>query len=121
MKEVEGKDYILIPERDLGVHEECGIIGIYSPEKKPLAREIYFGLFALQHRGQESAGIACSYNANKIAYYKNMGLVSEVFHDEEIALLPETKTAIGHVRYAAGGTSNVINAQPVVFFGRYGR
>ncbi len=121
MKEIEGRDYILIPERDLGVHEECGIIGIYSPEKKPLAREIYFGLFALQHRGQESAGIACSYNANKIAYYKNMGLVSEVFHDEEIALLPETKTAIGHVRYAAGGTSNVINAQPVVFFGRYGR
>lgn len=119
--EVEGEDYILIDQKDFCVNEECGVIGIFSPEKKPLARDIYFGLFALQHRGQESAGIACSYNSDKIAYYKNMGLVSEVFKDEEIDLLPETNTAIGHVRYSTGGTSNVINAQPVVFFGKYGR
>ena len=49
---------ILLAEKDFGVHEECGIFGVTSPEKAPLAREVYYGLFALQHRGQESAGIA---------------------------------------------------------------
>ena len=75
------KNYVVIPERELGVHEECGVIGIKSSTKKELARDIYYGLFALQHRGQESAGIAVSYDEGKIAYYKNMGLVSEVFHE----------------------------------------
>ena len=112
---------IIIPSKEMGVHEECGIVGVQSTKKKPLAREVYFALFALQHRGQESAGIAVSYDGNKVAYYKNMGLVSEVFSEEELALLPDTKAAIGHVRYSTTGSSNVINAQPVVFYGRYGR
>lgn len=112
---------ILIPARDFGVHEECGIIGIRSGSVQPLAREIYFGLFALQHRGQESAGIAVNVPEYKIAYYKNMGLVNDVFGEEEIKLLPNSNVAIGHVRYSTTGSSNVINAQPVVFYGRYGR
>lgn len=112
---------IVIPERELCVHEECGIIGIHSAVPADLAREVYYGLFALQHRGQESAGIAVSYAKNKIAYYKNMGLVNDVFGEEELKLLPETTNAIGHVRYSTTGSSNVVNAQPVVFYGRYGR
>lgn len=112
---------VIIPAKEMGVHEECGIVGVQSTKKKPLAREVYFALFALQHRGQESAGIAVSYDGNKVAYYKNMGLVSEVFSEEELGLLPDTKAAIGHVRYSTTGSSNVINAQPVVFYGRYGR
>lgn len=112
---------ILLPQRELGVHEECGIFGIIQKEKEALAREVYYGLFALQHRGQESAGIAVNVEGNKIAYYKNMGLVSEVFSEEELALMPDTNIGIGHVRYSTMGSSNVVNAQPVVFYGRYGR
>ena len=112
---------ILLPERDFGVHEECGIYGVTSSSVAPLAREVYYGLFALQHRGQESAGIAVNVSDRKIAYYKNMGLVNEVFSEEELSLLPDTDIAIGHVRYSTCGSSNVVNAQPVVFYGRYGR
>ncbi|HKL94775.1 MAG TPA: amidophosphoribosyltransferase [Clostridia bacterium] len=115
------RNSIVISEKEFGVHEECGIIGIHSKAKQPLARDVYFGLFALQHRGQESAGIAVSVPDNKIAYYKNMGLVSEVFGEDELTLLPNTTTSIGHVRYSTSGSSNVVNAQPVVFYGRYGR
>ena len=101
-----------------GVHEECGIFGVIQKDKAPLAREVYYGLFALQHRGQESAGIAVNVPERRIAYYKNMGLVNEVFSDEELSLLPDTDIAIGHVRYSTCGSSNVVNAQPVVFYGR---
>ncbi|MFI3128478.1 MAG: amidophosphoribosyltransferase [Bacillota bacterium] len=107
--------------RDFGVHEECGIFGISSVKQDDLARATYYGLFSLQHRGQESVGIAVSMPDNKIAYYKNMGLVNEVFGEEELGLLPETNMAIGHVRYSTTGSSNVVNAQPVVFYGRLGR
>ena len=104
-----------------GVHEECGIFGVISEQKSSLAREVYYGLFALQHRGQESAGIAVNVPDRRIAYYKNMGLVNEVFSEEELSLLPDSDIAIGHVRYSTCGSSNVVNAQPVVFYGRYGR
>lgn len=112
---------ITTDERRSGVHEECGIFGILSPEKQELARDVYYGLFALQHRGQESAGIAVGYEDNRVAYYKNMGLVNAVFGEEELRLLPATNTAIGHVRYSTMGSSNVVNAQPIVFYGRFGR
>ena len=59
---------VIIPAKEMGVHEECGIVGVQSTKKKPLAREVYFALFALQHRGQESAGIAVSYDGNKVDY-----------------------------------------------------
>lgn len=115
------KNYITVQEREFGVHEECGIMGISSQAKQNLAQELYYGLFALQHRGQESAGIAIAYEKHKIAYYKNMGLVNDVFGEEELKLLPQGQTGIGHVRYSTTGSSNVVNAQPVVFYGRYGR
>ena len=71
---------------------------------------MYFGLFALQHRGQESAGIAVSYQQDKAVYYKNMGLVNDVFKEAELELLPPTTVAVGHVRYSTTGSSNVVNA-----------
>ncbi|MCH5163866.1 MAG: amidophosphoribosyltransferase [Clostridiales bacterium] len=110
---------VIVPQREL--NEECGIIGIKSKQKKALAYDIYFGLFALQHRGQESAGIAVSYEKRKIYYFKKMGLVSDVFEEETLNAFPDGDCAIGHVRYSTTGSSNVVNAQPVVFYGRFGR
>ena len=85
---------ILLPQKEFGVHEECGIFGVISPEKEPLAREVYYGLFALQHRGQESAGIAVNMPGRKIAYYKNMGLVNAVFSDAELEQLADKELAL---------------------------
>ena len=114
-------DSILVNQKDFGVHEECGVVGIVSHEKQDLARDIYYGLFALQHRGQESAGIAVNVEGNKVAYYKNRGLVSEVFQEDDLKLMPKSNIALGHVRYSSAGSSNVVNAQPVVFYGKHGR
>jgi len=93
------------------LQEECGIFGIYAPELD-VARLTYYGLYALQHRGQESAGIAVS-DGLSIAVHKGMGLVSEVFSDESVTAL-QGKMAIGHVRYSTTGSSLVANAQPLV-------
>ena len=92
--------------------EECGVFGIYSPEGYDVASITYFGLYALQHRGQESAGIAVS-DGKTIKYHKDMGLVSDVFSEK---ILAEMKgiSAIGHVRYSTSGSSNVVNAHPIV-------
>ncbi|SFM97520.1 amidophosphoribosyltransferase [Thermodesulforhabdus norvegica] len=95
--------------------EECGIFGIYGHEDA--SKLIYFGLYALQHRGQESAGIAVS-DGNRLRDYKNMGLVSEVFREEILQSL-RGYLGIGHVRYSTTGSSLLSNAQPfVVFHGR---
>ncbi len=110
---------IVVPVKKL--NEECGIIGIKSTQKKSLAHDVYFGLFALQHRGQESAGIAVTYDTRKVYYYKKMGLVNDVFDEDVLNGFPQGDIAIGHVRYSTTGSSNVVNAQPVVFYGRYGR
>ena len=91
---------------------ECGVFGIYGP-KEDVARITYFGLYALQHRGQESAGIAAS-DGKSIKLHKNMGLVAEVFDDQIIDTL-QGKLAIGHVRYSTTGASLHVNAQPMVF------
>lgn len=101
-------------------HEECGVFGVYSQETRNVAHTVYYGLYALQHRGQESAGIAVSY-ADKIAYYKGMGLVPEVFANGALDELPEGDIAIGHVRYSTTGASQLLNAQPVVFSGKCGK
>jgi len=95
--------------------EECGVFGIYSRENLDIASITYYGLYALQHRGQESAGIAVSDGKNVICH-KEMGLVTEVFNK---SVLDEMKgiAAIGHVRYSTTGSSNVNNAQPIL--GRY--
>ena len=93
------------------IGEECGVFAIYDPNGD-CARSTYYGLYALQHRGQESCGIAVNNNRD-ISYYKDMGLVNEVFTDEIINKLPGTM-AIGHVRYSTTGASLRENAQPLV-------
>jgi len=96
----------------------CGIVGIYAPGRKDIARAVYYGLHSLQHRGQESAGIA-SNRDGRIQYYKEMGLVQEVFNDEIIGRL-QGDISIGHVRYSTTGESYVANAMPLVVFSRGG-
>ncbi|TGE33678.1 amidophosphoribosyltransferase [Desulfosporosinus sp. Sb-LF] len=91
--------------------EECGVFGIYAPNQE-VARLTYYGLYALQHRGQESAGIAVS-DGHSISLHKGMGLVSEVFSDQDVKGL-KGKMAIGHVRYSTTGSSLLANAQPLV-------
>lgn len=91
--------------------EECGVFGIYAPDQE-VARLTYYGLYALQHRGQESAGIAVS-DGHSIVLHKGMGLVSEVFSDRDLKSL-RGKMAIGHVRYSTTGSSLLANAQPLV-------
>ncbi|MGX8796107.1 amidophosphoribosyltransferase [Fusibacter sp. JL298sf-3] len=92
--------------------EECGVIGIYAPGQTGISNMLGFGLIALQHRGQESAGIAVSKNG-KTQYYKEMGLVQEVFTNDILDRL-EGDIGIGHVRYSTTGESYVSNAQPLV-------
>ncbi|MDR3601862.1 MAG: amidophosphoribosyltransferase [Desulfosporosinus sp.] len=92
-------------------NEECGVFGIFAPDQE-VARLTYYGLYALQHRGQESAGIAVS-DGHNIALHKGMGLVSEVFSDCVVESL-RGKMAIGHVRYSTTGSSLLANAQPLV-------
>ena len=103
-----------------GMHEECGVFGVYSNETRDVAHTAYYGLYALQHRGQESCGISVAY-ANKVQYFKGMGLVPEVFTSENLAKLPEGDIAIGHVRYSTTGASLLLNAQPIVFTGKCGK
>jgi amidophosphoribosyltransferase len=92
--------------------DECGVFGIFSTDDIDAATLTYYGLYALQHRGQESAGIATS-NGKEVKCYKNMGLVSEAFNEKSLAEL-QGNSAIGHVRYSTTGSSNVNNAQPLV-------
>ncbi|HZK48908.1 MAG TPA: class II glutamine amidotransferase, partial [Thermoleophilia bacterium] len=91
-------------------HDECGVFGIYAPERD-VARLTFFALFALQHRGQESAGIAVS-DQTQIMVYKEMGLVSQVFKEQTLRSL-SGQMAIGHVRYSTTGSSEWRNAQPI--------
>jgi amidophosphoribosyltransferase len=101
------------------VFDECGVVGVYAPGKEDIARTVYFGLHSLQHRGQESAGIA-SNRKGKIQYYKEMGLVQEVFNDEIIGRL-QGDISIGHVRYSTSGESHAANAMPLVVYHKGGR
>jgi amidophosphoribosyltransferase len=91
------------------LHEECGVVAIHN--HPDAARETYLGLYALQHRGQESAGIATA-DGQRLANIKGMGLVSEIFTDEVLAKLPGSM-AIGHTRYSTTGDSALLNAQPI--------
>ncbi|WP_054743164.1 amidophosphoribosyltransferase [Cellulosilyticum ruminicola] len=97
--------------QDDSLHEECGVIGIYR-EDKNAARMAYYGLFALQHRGQECAGIAVN-NKGDIEVKKGMGLVADVFDEKSLNEL-QGNIAIGHVRYSTAGDKDVRNAQPLV-------
>ncbi len=94
------------------IKEECGIFGIYDKSNiGNIANQVYFGLFALQHRGQEAAGIAVNKD-REITLIKNLGLVSEVFNDNNLAHL-QGEIAIGHVRYSTTGNNTAENAQPI--------
>ena len=98
------------------LHEECGVFGIWSSNTNNISYSIYLGLMALQHRGQESAGMAlCDTNGpfGNVCHHKEMGLVSEVFDNETLAKL-NGNIGIGHVRYSTTGFSSVENAQPLV-------
>lgn len=99
------------------MEEACGVFGVYAPDRD-VARLAYFGLYALQHRGQESAGIA-TIAGDTIHCYKHMGLVSQVFDEERLDTLPG-QAAIGHTRYSTTGSSLVANAQPAVIESRLG-
>lgn len=95
------------------INDECGVFGIWSPVKADLARTTYYGLFALQHRGQESAGIAVNED-RVIRSRKGLGLVHEVFSPERLSELGSGQIAVGHVRYSTSGNSTILNAQPMV-------
>ncbi|MBR6226313.1 MAG: amidophosphoribosyltransferase [Bacilli bacterium] len=95
------------------LHEECGIFGVYSPAKQDVARTAYYGLFALQHRGQESCGIVVC-DDGVFSTYKDLGLVEEVFTERHLARLGQGNIAVGHVRYGTTGCTDRHNAQPLV-------
>ncbi len=95
------------------LHEECGVVGIYTEKPELSSHLVYYGLFALQHRGQESAGIAMSTGGGQIEQQKGMGLVAEIFNNDNLNKLNGC-VSIGHVRYSTTGGSQIENAQPLV-------
>lgn len=97
--------------------EACGVFGVFAPGQD-VAKLTYFGLYALQHRGQESAGIA-TFDGEQVHLYKEMGLVSQVFSETKLNQLPG-HMAVGHTRYSTTGSSRVVNAQPAVVETRLG-
>ncbi|MEO1127493.1 MAG: amidophosphoribosyltransferase [Cyanobacteria bacterium J06639_16] len=97
--------------------EACGVFGVYAPDET-VSTLTYFGLYALQHRGQESAGIA-TFQGDQVHSYKDMGLVSQVFDDEILRQMPG-ELAVGHTRYSTTGSSLICNAQPAIVESRLG-
>lgn len=96
---------------DRSIHDACGVVGTYLPGSDA-ARATFFGVFSLQHRGQESAGIATADEDGNLHHYRDLGLVAQVFDEEILSRLPGS-FAIGHTRYSTTGSSNSDNAQPV--------
>ena len=99
--------------------EACGIFGVYSLTKRDVSKYIYFGLYALQHRGQESAGIVTT-NGDEFKSYLGMGLVNVVFSKEEIFQELMGHIGIGHTRYSTTGASVIVNGQPIIGHTTYG-
>lgn len=95
------------------IHEECGVFGVFSKDNTDVASTVYYGLFALQHRGQESCGIVVN-DDGLFNYYKDTGLVNEVFTSEVMAGLGTGNMAVGHVRYGTTGNNDRLNSQPIV-------
>ena len=96
----------------MAIHEECGVFGVISTKRSNVAGITYYGLYALQHRGQESCGIVVN-DDGMFSSYKDLGLVSEVFSQETLAQLPEGNMAVGHVRYGTTGGTTRNNCQPI--------
>ena len=99
-------------------NEECGVIGVFTPEGEA-SRLAFFGLFALQHRGQESAGIAAA-NGENVVVHADMGLVTQIFREPDFYPLVGDM-AIGHTRYSTSGSSELCNAQPLLVDGKHGQ
>ena len=95
------------------IHEECGVFGVFAKERDYLARTAYYGLFSLQHRGQESCGIVVN-DDGVFQSYKDNGLVGDVFNPRIVEELGMGNMAIGHVRYGTTGSTDRNNAQPIV-------
>lgn len=95
------------------IHEECGLFGIALKKKKKIAYDAYYALYALQHRGQEGAGIAIS-NDGVISLHKDAGLVNEVFTPQVLRGISEGERAVAHVRYSTTGADKRLNAQPLM-------
>ena len=93
------------------LHDACGVVGIYLPGGDA-ARAAFFGIFSLQHRGQESAGIATSDDDQELHLYRGLGLVNRVFDEKTLNVIPGS-LAIGHTRYSTTGSSTLANAQPI--------
>lgn len=107
-------DSFTLPDKP---EEACGVFGVYAPEEK-VAKLTYFGLYALQHRGQESAGIAV-FDGQQLKSHKDMGLVSQVFKESILNELTGS-LAVGHTRYSTTGSSHKVNAQPAIINTRLG-
>jgi len=101
------------------MREFCGVYGIYSFESDSLSKMVYYGLFALQHRGQESAGIAIA-DGKIIKSHRGMGLCAVVFNEEILSSLNGGHIACGHVRYSTTGSSTIENAQPLIVDSKFG-
>ena len=96
----------------MSLHEECGVFGVISPQAADVAGMAYYGLYALQHRGQESCGMVI--NDDGVFFsHKDLGLVSEVFSHDILSKLPHGNMAVGHVRYGTTGGNNRNNCQPI--------
>jgi amidophosphoribosyltransferase len=104
-------------DEDKGPQDACGVFGVWAPDEE-VAKLTFYGLYALQHRGQESAGIATS-DGDRILVYKDMGLVSQVFTEADLSSL-KGNLAIGHCRYSTTGSSTWVNAQPTLRPTKYG-
>lgn len=96
----------------MSIHEECGVFGIFSPNQTKVADLVYYGLYALQHRGQESCGIVVC-DDGLFYSHKDVGLVGEVFTADVMSRFPEGNMAVGHVRYGTTGGSSRKNCQPI--------
>ncbi len=96
----------------MAIHEECGVFGVMGTEKENVAGIVYYGLYALQHRGQESCGIVVN-DDGVFSSYKDMGLVSEVFSKDTLTHFPMGNMAVGHVRYGTTGGNTRNNCQPI--------
>ena len=96
----------------MSLNEECGVFGVMSPDVTDAASICYYGLYALQHRGQESCGIVVN-DDGVFASHKDLGLLSEVFTDDVLKRLPHGNMAVGHVRYGTTGGTNRNNCQPI--------
>ena len=96
----------------MAIHEECGVFGVMSTQKENVAGITYYGLYALQHRGQESCGVVVN-DDGAFFSYKDLGLVSDVFSKDTLSHLPEGTMAVGHVRYGTTGGTTRNNCQPI--------